>query len=198
MATKSNTRMFEMMEKFERLNDSGQTPEKDQVQNRETVMNCAKPDTPELPKPHEESDKKSLQRVPSLVLDSKPINSFLTGDSTVKNLKEDEEDHPTVRKIEDRFENINKTPDMENRFMSFGGNLNKPPMSTPKLNKNLTDVEALLEYDGDDMDVLAMANSKDALRVLDNIEEMIDNRINGICETDYNMDTYGDNLIGLT
>ncbi len=116
----------------------------------------------------------------------------------MKNLKEDEEDHPTVRKIEDRFENINKTPDMENRFMSFGGNLNKPPMSTPKLNKNLTDVEALLEYDGDDMDVLAMANSKDALRVLDNIEEMIDNRINGICETDYNMDTYGDNLIGLT
>mmetsp|Transcript_33305 Transcript_33305/g.32755 ORF Transcript_33305/g.32755 Transcript_33305/m.32755 type:complete len:85 (+) Transcript_33305:582-836(+) len=81
--------------------------------------------------------------------------------------------------------------------MSFGGNKNKPPIGTPKLNKNLTDIEALLEYEGDDMDALAMDNSKDVLRVLENIDEMIDSRINLLYDTDYNIEGYGDNLVSL-
>ncbi|CAI2364330.1 unnamed protein product [Moneuplotes crassus] len=195
---KENQRMSEMMEKFDKLNEPAETPEKDEVVNRETVMNCAKPDTPELPS-RDQADAGEdlpLQKVPSLILDPKPITSFLTGDSTVKNAREDNE-QPTVRKIDDRFERIEKSPDVVNRFMSFGGNKNKPPIGTPKLNKNLTDIEALLEYEGDDMDALAMDNSKDVLRVLENIDEMIDSRINLLYDTDYNIEGYGDNLVSL-
>lgn len=195
MATRNDKRMSEMMEKFERLNDSKNlTPKKEETVNRETMMNIGKPDTPELPKPEGEEKKESPRKVPMLDLNSKPMNSLLTGDSTMNQGGDENEDQPTVRKIE----RVNKTPDMENRFMSFGGLLNKPETNKSQVKKTLTDIEALLEYDGDDMDGLAMANSKDALRVLDNIEEMIDSRINMICENDYNIDGYGDNNISLT
>lgn len=70
--------------------------------------------------------------------------------------------------------------------------------SVPKVSKTLTDIDALLEYDGDDIDQLAMSNSKDALRIMDSIEEMIESRIRQLKDSDQGIsEMYNENFFGL-
>lgn len=76
----------------------------------------------------------------------------------------------------------------DKKQMSFGEKAPKPPVNSSKVSKNLADIEALLEYDGDDIDQLAMGNSKDALRIMDSIEDMIDARIAMLTQEDVNFD----------
>lgn len=89
-----------------------------------------------------------------------------------------------------------QTDTITNKFMSFGEKKTKPPMN--KVTKNLADIEALLEYEGDDIDQLAMSNSKDALRIIDSLEDMIDARLNMLLEGEQNgHDNYNENIFGL-
>ena len=88
------------------------------------------------------------------------------------------------------------TENLSTKYMSFGEKKSKPPMN--KVTKNLADIEALLEYEGDDIDQLAMSNSKDALRIIDSLEDMIDSRLSMLLDGEPNgHDNYNENIFGL-
>lgn len=97
----------------------------------------------------------------------------------------------------DQKNDKSKELDENNKYVSFGDKNMKPPIGNSKVSKNLADIEALLEYDGEDIDQLAMGSSKDALRIIDSLEDMLDARINFLTENDQNNDNYSDNLLGL-
>ena len=87
----------------------------------------------------------------------------------------------------------------DSKYVSFGEKAHaKPSKNIAKVTKNLSDIEALLEYEGDDIDQLAMSNSKDALRIMDNIDDMIEARLNMLTqEESYQGENFNDNIFGL-
>ena len=86
----------------------------------------------------------------------------------------------------------------DSKWMTFGSK-KQNQQATTKTSKTLTDIDALLEYDGDDIDQLAMSNSKDALRIMDSIEEMIEGRIRFLKDADQGInEMYNDNFFGLS
>ena len=129
----------------------------------------------------------NIDGVPLVDQDQKSTNDFNFGaDFTFKHLKNNENESKNQ-----------ESKDVESRYMSFGSKPLKPPVNF-KVRENQIDIEDLLEYDGEDIDQLAMFNSKDALRVMDNIEDMLDARINQLMESDSCADEFGENFTGLT
>ena len=71
-----------------------------------------------------------------------------------------------------------------NKYVSFGTKAQmKNQNSQFVINNSFADVDALLEYEGHDLDSLAMDNSKDALRVIQGLEDLIDSRINFLMDS---------------
>ena len=71
-----------------------------------------------------------------------------------------------------------------NKYVSFGTKTQmKNQNSQFVINNSFADVDALLEYEGHDLDSLAMDNSKDALRVIQGLEDLIDSRINFLMDS---------------
>lgn len=85
----------------------------------------------------------------------------------------------------------------ENKYVSFGEKKPSQRHTMSKQGKNLADIEALLNYEGDDLDQLAMSNSKDALKIMDNIEDFIDSRLNKLLESNNEADLFGYSMFGL-
>ena len=172
--------------------------------NRDTVIQVHHPESVNnIPYKNEENGDKSHHKITPLDLNLKSSPVKMTESDTCKHIKpkianEENEPQLTVRKNEEKEEDFTRDSELESRYISFGGSkpTTKPPFNS-KVSKNLSDIEALLEYEGDDIDQLAMVNSKDALRIMDNIEEMIDGRINSLLDNDHNMEGMGENLFGL-